>query len=77
MDYIAGVGKMVAAALLLAACTAPVFDQAGCPALVNYTPEFNARLADEIAPLPDDSAIVTAIGDYIGLRDQVRACRGG
>jgi hypothetical protein len=46
-----------------------------CPPLKTYTPEFNQRLASELEAMPADSATVEAIGDYIGLRDQIRACQ--
>jgi hypothetical protein len=59
--------------LLLAACSSvPV---AVCPPLKTYTPEFNQRLAGELEAMPADSATIEAIGDYIGLRDQIRACQ--
>lgn len=61
------------ALLLLAACAGtPV---AVCPPLKEYTPEFNQRLAAEVDALPADSAVVEAVGDLIGLRDQIRACQ--
>lgn len=47
-----------------------------CPSLVNYSPAFQNRLADEVAALPSDDPLVTVVADYGRLRDQVRACRG-
>ena len=65
--------EAIPALFLLTACAgAPV---AVCPSLKTYTPEFNQRLAAEVDALSADSATVEAIGDYIGLRDQVRACQ--
>lgn len=59
--------------LLASGCTSvPV---AHCPPLKTYPPEFSQRLADEVDAMPADSATVEAIGDYIALRDSVRACR--
>lgn len=45
-----------------------------CPTLVTYTKADQAALAAEIkaSPVPET---VRWIGDYIGLRDQVRACQ--
>jgi hypothetical protein len=61
-------------AALLPACTSvPV---AQCPPLKQYPPEFSQRLATELEAMPADSATVEAIGDYIALRDSVRACTG-
>jgi hypothetical protein len=55
------------------ACTSvPV---AQCPPLKSYPPEFSQRLAGELEAMPADSATVEAIGDYIALRDSVRACK--
>jgi hypothetical protein len=48
---------------------------AQCPPLKEYTPEFNQRLGNEVDAMPADSATVEAIGDYIALRDSVRACK--
>jgi hypothetical protein len=60
--------------LLLAGCSSvPV---AQCPPLKEYTPEFNQRLGNEVDAMPADSATVEAIGDYIALRDSVKACTG-
>ena len=60
--------------MLLAACsTTPV---AVCPPLKEYPESFSARLANEIEAMLADSATIEAIGDYIALRDAVRACRG-
>jgi hypothetical protein len=67
------VGVAILAALSITACShVPV---AVCPPLKTYTPEFNQRLASELESMPADSATVEAIGDYIGLRDQIRACQ--
>lgn len=46
-----------------------------CPQIKQYTPEFNAKLADEINNLPADStAVEEAIKNYTYLRDRVRRC---
>ena len=45
------------AASLLAGCATVRSDGAPCPPVVNYSPEFLARAADELASLPAGSAI--------------------
>jgi len=45
-----------------------------CPTLVTYSKADQAALAAEISASPKPEA-VRWIGDYIGLRDQVRACQ--
>ncbi|QEX18473.1 hypothetical protein FRZ44_37800 [Hypericibacter terrae] len=65
---------MLAACALLAGC-APSY-VTGCPPVVEYGQDFQTRLADELAPLPNDDPIVVVVRDYKSLRDQVRACRG-
>jgi hypothetical protein len=47
---------------------------AACPAVVEYSREFQARAAEELALLPDGSAIVEMMGDYAVMREQARAC---
>ena len=42
---------------------------------MKYSPEFQARAADELALLPDGSAIADMLSDYAVMRDQARACR--
>jgi len=41
---------------------------------VEYSGEFQARAAEEMAMLPDGSAIAEMISDYAVLRDQARGC---
>ena len=48
---------------------------AACPPIVEYSRELQARAAEELAMLPDGSAIVEMMGDYAVMRDQVRSCR--
>ena len=45
-----------------------------CPPAVEYRPEFQARAADELALLPEKSAIAEMLSDYAVLREQARAC---
>jgi hypothetical protein len=41
---------------------------------VEYSRELQARAAEELALLPDGSAIVEMLNDYAVMRDQARAC---
>jgi hypothetical protein len=45
-----------------------------CPPVVAYSREFQARVAEELALLPDGSTIVEMMGDYAVMREQARAC---
>ena len=46
-----------------------------CPPVVEYSREFQARAADELAMLPEGTAIGEMLSDYDMMRDQARACR--
>lgn len=46
-----------------------------CPPVVDYSLEFQARVAKELLMLPDGSTVIEMMGDYAGMRDQVRSCR--
>ena len=59
----------------LTGCAAAVSNLSVCPPLKDYSRAFNDRLADEVGVMPRDSATVEAVGDYMWLRDQIRACR--
>ena len=45
-----------------------------CPPVVKYDAGFQARAAQELALLPDGSAIVEMLTDYAVMRDQERVC---
>lgn len=47
---------------------------ATCPPVVEYGREFQARAAEELALLPEGSAVVVMLADYAVMRDQVRVC---
>ena len=47
---------------------------ATCPPVVEYGREFQARAADELARLPEGSAIAEMLADYSVIREQIRAC---
>nr|WP_227445488.1 hypothetical protein [Cognatishimia sp. F0-27] len=61
----------------LTGCATAGFEKGGvaaCPPIVEYSREFQAQAAEELAMLPDGSAIVQMMGDYAVIRDQARAC---
>ena len=64
------------ATLLLTACAEVGSDppHGACPPVVAYSEAEQARVADEVAALPEDALIVGWLADYAVLRDQVRAC---
>jgi len=43
--------------------------------LRDYSREFNAELADEVDTAPPGARWPAAVGDYVALRDAVRACK--
>lgn len=50
---------------------------AACTPLVEYGHAEQARVADEVAALPEGAVIPEWLADYAVLRDQARACAGG
>lgn len=45
-----------------------------CPPVVEYSPEFQARAAEELAVLPEGSTIAEMLSDYAVMREQVGVC---
>jgi len=45
-----------------------------CPSVVDYSQAEQARVADEVAALPEGAVIIGWLADYAVLRDQARAC---
>ena len=64
---------LVAILLLNVGCTGP--NPGPCPPLKMYTEAENEQLGRELEMLPDNAITIDVIGDYIALRDQVRACQ--
>ena len=68
---------LVIATSLLSGC-ATVGSEGGvsgaCPPVVEYSRKFQARAAEELALLPEGSAIGEMLSDYAILRDQARSC---
>ena len=46
-----------------------------CPPVVEYSQAEQARVADEVAALPEGAVIVGWLADYSVLREQVQACQ--
>jgi len=46
-----------------------------CPPLVKYDAGFQAKAAEEVLQLPEDSALVEMLTDYAVLREQAQACQ--
>lgn len=47
---------------------------ATCPPVVDYDREFQALAAEELALLPQGSALADMLSDYAVMREQARAC---
>lgn len=60
----------------LTGCAAATSEPSVCPRVVEYTPEQQARAADELDALPADAMLVTMMADYGRERAMLRACRG-
>jgi hypothetical protein len=61
----------------LTGCATAGFEANGlvaCPPVVEYSSEIKAQAAEELALLPDGSALVEMMSDYAVLREQARAC---
>lgn len=71
---------LVIATSFLTGCATVGFEAGGvaaCPPVVEYSREFQARAAGELASLPDGSAIAEMLYDYAVMREQARLCRAG
>ena len=64
--------------IFLSACAKAGFDtsSSACPPVVEYSRVEHARVAEEVAALPEGAVIVGWLADYAVLRDQARACAG-
>jgi len=66
------------AANWLTGCATAGFEAIGlgaCPPVMEYRRELQAQAAEELAMLPERSAVVEMMGDYAVMRDQARACQ--
>ena len=66
------------ATLFLTACEGVGSDTppSACPLVVDYSRAEQARVADEVAALPEGAVILDWLADYAVLREQARACAG-
>ena len=60
---------------LLSACAQPGSEPRAFPPLRPYSPEVQAKAADELGALPPGSVLPMFMADYAVLRAQVRAMR--
>ena len=67
---------LAAAMIFLTGCAGGSSDTApsACPPVVEYSRAEQARVAEEVAALPEGALIVGWFTDYAVLRDQARAC---
>lgn len=68
---------LVLATIWLVGCTTVGSDvsvRGACPPVVEYSREFQARAAEELALLPEGSAVVAMLADYAVMRQQARVC---
>ena len=69
---------LVIATSWLTGCATAGFEAGGlaaCPPVLEYRREFQARAAEELAMLPEDSAIAEMLSDYAVMREQTRNCQ--
>ena len=67
----------VLATILLSGCATDASgagDFGACPLIVEYSRESQARAAEELALLPEGSAVVEMLCDYAVMREQARVC---
>lgn len=58
----------------LAGCATETSDRRTiCPPIVSYPAEFQARAANELDQLPDQSAVAVLVTDYSKMRSACRA----
>ena len=65
------------ATTLLSGCAAVSSDGRAvrtCPPVVDYSREFPAQADEELALLPENSAIAEMLSDYAVMREQARVC---
>ena len=68
---------LVLATIWLSGCATDASDVGSlgaCPPVVEYSPESQARAAEELALLPEGSAVAEMLADYAVIREQARMC---
>lgn len=68
---------LAAGTILLTGCAEASFEgsASACPPVVEYNREEQARVAEEVAALPEGALIIGWLADYAVLRDQVKHCK--
>ena len=68
---------LAAATIFLTACAGVSSDvpPSACPPVVDYSGAEQARVAAELAALPQGTVIAEWLADYAVLREQARPCR--
>jgi len=69
---------LAAATIFLTACAGAGFDgrHSACPPVVECSRAEQARVAKEVAALPEGAVIPEWLVDYAVLREQAQACEG-
>jgi len=70
-------GALVLVTTWLSGCATGTSDLGGlgaCPPVVEYSRHFQTRAAEQLALLPEGSAIEEMLSDYAVMRQQARAC---
>lgn len=73
-----GRAALVLATIWLSGCVTGVSDAGGpsaCPPVVEYSREFQARAAEELALLPGGSTIAQMLADYAVMREHASVYR--
>lgn len=68
---------LVLATIWLSGCATVASDREGlsaCPPVVEYSRELQGRAVEELALLPEGSAIAEMLSDYAVMREQASAC---
>ena len=68
---------LAAVTIFLTGCATAGSDAppSACPPVVAYSQAEQARVAEEVAALPEGALIPRWLADYAVLRDQARVCR--
>ena len=69
---------LVVSTIWLSGCATGVSDVGHigqCPPVVEYSSELQERAAEELALLPEGSAIAEILSDYAVMREQALSCR--
>ena len=65
--------RLIGVAPFIAGCTSSTVPS--CPPIVEYSPQFEAATATELAALPPGSHVARMVADYARERAELRACQ--